>query len=567
MESVSGRYVISYNGEVYNYREIRAELVNAGHVFQSDSDTEVILAAFAHWGVDSFDRLNGMFAFALYDKEHRRLFLVRDRLGVKPLYYAELYNGALIFASELKALCAHPLLAKTVDPQAIDAYFAFGYVPDHLCFFQNVKKLPAGHYCVAEQGKGMTKPVKWWDVDFSKRSERKESDLEEEFRALLRSAVDMRMVSDVPLGAFLSGGLDSSSVVAMMAGQSKEAVTACSIGFDVAGYDESSYATQIADRFACRHVLEKVAPVELEEISEIAGYYDEPFADASMVPMAVLCGITRQHVTVALSGDGADEAFAGYRRHVFQHGEEKMRSILPQSLREPVFGFAGKYYPKADWLPRFMRAKSTLLGLAKSGAESYADSVGVSNMAMRNSLYSEKFASTLQGYIAEEYWLDMMADAPARSGLDAAQYADLKIWLPGDILTKTDRASMAKSLEAREPLLDYRLVEFAARLPDHMRVRRGKGKYLMKKAMAEHLPENIIWRPKMGFVLPIAHWFRHELADHARHIARSSHLANSGWFNVTALEQLAEDHIAGRRDVARQLWQLWMLDLALARFS
>lgn len=565
MASVDEADVLTFNGEIYNFQEVRAELSALGHVFRTSGDTEVILSAWRQWGVHCLDRLNGMFAFAIFDQRHQRLFMARDRLGVKPLHYASLPDGSVIFASELKGLLAHPALRRAPDLQAVDDYLAFGYVPDHRCFVSSVKKLPAGHYLMLERGKPLPEPVRYWDVDFSRRAKGSVGDLQAELLHHMREAVASRMVADVPLGAFLSGGVDSSTVVALMAERSTQAVKTCSIGFDVAALDESDYARRIAERFATDHRSRTVSPDDIAIIDAVAAQFDEPFADASMLPTFRVCQLARESVTVALSGDGADEALAGYRRHVFHHGEERVRSLLPQSLRGPVFGALGALYPKADWAPRPLRAKSTLLSLARTGAEGYADAVGVTNHAARQSLYSDSQRAALGGYRGEDPMIALMEAAPARSGLDAAQYADMKLWLPGDILTKVDRTSMAVSLEAREPLLDYRLIEFSASLPEAMRVRGGQGKWLMKRAMRGTLPDDILYRPKMGFVSPIAQWFRGPLADQARRIASGSALARSGWFNTARLTEIAEAHISGRSDNARLLWQLWMLDKALDR--
>jgi asparagine synthase (glutamine-hydrolysing) len=375
------------------------------------------------------------------------------------------------------------------------------------------------------------------------------------------------MVADVPLGAFLSGGVDSSSVVALMAEASGQPVKTCSIGFDVAALDESGYATQIARQFGTDHRARQVSPDDFEAIGGLAAMFDEPFADASALPTWRVCQLARESVTVALSGDGADEAFAGYRRHIFQRSEDRVRGLIPQAIRGPVFGTLGALYPKADWAPRPLRAKSTLLSLAADSAEGYARSIGFTPPELRDRLYSDDFRRLRGGYRAEQTVLDLMRAAPARSGLDRAQYADLKHWLPGDILTKVDRASMAVSLEAREPLLDHRLIEFAARLPESMRVRGGQGKWLMKRTMRRFLPEPILYRPKQGFVTPIAQWFRGPLAQSAREIASSATLARTGWFDAPRLGGLVEDHISGKSDHSRLLWQLLMLERSLAHLG
>ncbi len=557
--------VLSFNGEIYNFLELRKELEVLGHHFRTDSDSEVILEAYRRWGPDSVARLNGMFAFALYDVPKRQLLLARDRLGVKPLYHAALADGSIIFGSELKALLAHPALRREPDLAAVDDYLAFGYVPDHTCIVSGVEKLPAGHYWLLTQGKTPPRPQKYWDLDFSQRVKGSEAELQEELLRLMRQAVLSRMVADVPLGAFLSGGVDSSSVVALMAEASRVPVKTCSIGFDVGELDETEYAERIAKRFLTEHRARTVAADDFGLIDLLSHHFDEPFADASALPTYRVCQMAREHVTVALSGDGADEALAGYRRLVFHHGEERARSLLPHSIRGPLFGALGSIYPKADWAPRPLRAKTTLLSLARTGEEGYAEAVGVTPPAMRHALYSRRMRGNIGDYRAERHMHALMANAPARSGLDRAQYADMKLWLPGDILTKLDRTSMAVSLEAREPLLDHRLLEFAASLPESMRVRRGQGKWLMKRTMERYLPEDILYRPKMGFVTPIAQWFRGPLAETARAISTSAGLAKTGWFEPSAISKVAEDHISGRSDNSRLLWQLLMLEKSVSR--
>ncbi|QTD56444.1 XrtA/PEP-CTERM system amidotransferase [Parasphingorhabdus cellanae] len=557
--------VISYNGEIYNFQDVRVELESLGHQFATSSDTEVILYAWRQWGVDCLKRLNGMFAFAIFDQRTKQLFLARDRLGVKPLFYAPVSDGSILFGSELKALLANPLLRREPELRAVDDYLAFGYVPDHISLLKGVKKLPAGHYLLLEQGKPEPAPIQYWDMDFSQRNKASASALEDELVALMKDAVSARMIADVPLGAFLSGGVDSSAVVALMSEKSRQPVKTCSIGFDQASLDETSYAKQIAERFKTDHRARTVAADDFGLIDRLADHFDEPFADGSALPTYRVAELARENVTVALSGDGADEALAGYRRHVFHHAEERVRGLIPESFRGPALGWLGKVYPKADWAPRPLRAKSTLLSLARSGPEGYAEAVGVTTPAGRHAIYSDAMAKQLDGYRGEARMIDLMERAPARNGLDQAQYADMKMWLPGDILTKVDRTSMAVGLEAREPLLDYKLMEFAAKLPTNLRVRRGTGKYLMKKAMERYLPHDILYRPKMGFVTPIAQWLRGPLADEARAISGAGALARMGWFDQQALSKVADDHIAGKADNSRLLWQLLMLDKSLQR--
>jgi len=544
---------------------VRRELEAKGAQFLSNSDTEVLLHGWRAWGPDLLERLNGMFAFALYDAQRRSLFLARDRFGVKPLHYAELSDGAVAFASELKGLLAHPLFRRSPDFRAVEDYMGLGYVPDDASLLAGVKKLPAGHFLLLERGKPVPAPVRWFDVDFSNRATGKPRDLEAELIDRMRAAVRSRMVADVPLGAFLSGGVDSSAVVALMAESSKAAVKTCTIGFDEADHDETAYAQRVAERFATRHHSRMVASDDFALIDTLVAAFDEPFADASALPTYRVCALARESVTVALSGDGADEAFAGYRRYRFHAAEERVRDLLPQRFREPVFGTLGRLYPKADWAPRPFRAKTTLLALAEGGEFAYPKAVGVTQPGLRRRLYTDRAMAALGGHRAEQRYVEAMRQAPARTGLDRAQYADIRHWLPGDILTKVDRASMAVSLEAREPLLDHRLVQFAATLPPSLRIKSGQGKWLMKKALEPYLPNEILYRPKMGFVTPVSAWFRKALAEEAARLAQSRMLKDSGWFDLEVVGTLAADHRAGRAEHGRTLWQLLMLERSLTR--
>ena len=564
MRSADGRLALSYNGEIYNFREVRGELEGFGHAFRTESDTEVILAAWRQWGPDCLSRFNGMFAFALYDQDEDCLFLARDRLGVKPLYWATLPDEALIFASELKGLLAHPLLRRSPSHRAVEDYLALGYVPDDGCMVEGVRKLAAGHYLLVRRGRALPAPVRWWDVDFSNPSRASAKALEEELVERLQAAVRSRMVADVPLGAFLSGGVDSSAVVALMAESSRSAVETCSIGFSEADHDETKWAALVAERFATRHRSRIVEAGDFGLIDTLADSFDEPFADASALATYRVSELARETVKVALSGDGADEAFAGYRRYRMFAAEERVRGLLPGRARD-ILGAVGDHYPKLDWAPRFLRAKTTLQAIGQDGGEAYAAAVGVTPGHIRSSIYSSNFKRGLGNYRAERRDVETMAGAPASDSLSRAQYADLKIWLPGDILTKVDRTSMAVSLEAREPLLDHRLVEFAARLPAGMRLRGGSGKWLMKKALGRYLPDEVLHRTKMGFVTPVSAWFRGPLAGEAAAIAHSPALAELGWFDGNAIARLAAAHRSGRAEHGRLLWQLLMLDKSLQR--
>jgi asparagine synthase (glutamine-hydrolysing) len=563
MISADEQVVLIFNGMIYNFLEVRAELESLGHVFRTRSDTEVILEAWRRWGPDCLGRLNGMFSFAILDANRGCLFLARDRLGVKPMHYAELSDGSVIFASEMKALLAHPLFRRAPDFSAIDDYLGLGYVPDDASIMAGVKKLPAGHHLTLRRGLPMPRPIQYWDVSYADRERGGAKAMEEQLLDKMRTAVTSRMVADVPLGAFLSGGVDSSAVVALMAEASRSAIKTCTIGFDHADYDETRYAQMVADRFATDHRTRIVAADDFGLVDTLVRTFDEPFADASALPTYRVCQLAREKVTVALSGDGADEAFAGYRRLTFHNAEERIRGLLPQAVRSGIFGTLGRIYPKMDWAPQMLRAKTTFEALGKSGEEAYADAVGVTPRSLRHRLYSDRGRQELQGHRAEDRYIRTMQAAPARTGLDRAQYADMKIWLPGDILTKVDRTSMAVSLEAREPLLDYQLIEYGARLPTSMRVRGSTGKWLMKQAMRRYLPDDILFRRKMGFVTPISAWFRGALADEAKQIAHGSMLAETGWFDAAAIDRIVADHQSGLAEHGRLLWQLMMLDRSL----
>ena len=565
MVAADGQVAIIQNGEVYNFKDIRRDLEARGHQFRTSSDTEVMLSAYLEYGERCVDHFRGMFALAIYDGRSRSLFLARDRLGVKPLHYAELPDGSVIFGSELKALLAHPDLRREIEPTAIDDYFAYGYVPDSKCILEGVKKLPAGHSLTLRAGQPMPEPRQYWDIDFTTRHQGKADDLAAELTERVREAVKLRMIADVPLGAFLSGGVDSSAVVAMMAGLSDRPVNTCSIGFDIAGYDETAYADEVARRYHTNHRSRLVSADDFGLVDTLVAAYDEPFADASALPTYRVSQLARESVTVALSGDGADEAFAGYRRHRMHLGEERVRGMLPLSLRRTLFGPLGQVFPKLDWAPRVFRAKTTLESLGRSSAEAYFNSISVTPDRIRAQLFSPAFRQGIGDYRADSLYLDTMRDAPACDELGRAQYADMKHWLPGDILTKSDRASMAVGLEAREPLLDQDLVQWAAGLPVNMRVRGGQGKWLLKKAMEPYVPRHLLYRPKMGFVVPISDWFRGQLADQAAALATRSTILETGWFDKPFLTRAVADHRSGRADNGRLLWQLLMLDKSLAR--
>jgi asparagine synthase (glutamine-hydrolysing) len=554
---------VTYNGEIYNFQEIAAELAAKGHRFRTHSDTEVIVHAWEEWGERCVERFRGMFAFALWDDNEKTLFLARDRLGKKPLYYAILDDGLLLFASELKALLVHPGLPRRLDPTAVEDFFAFGYVPETKAIYETVQKLPPAHTLTVRRGRPPPPPREYWDLAFHDPGAMREEEACEALVTRLREAVKIRLISEVPLGAFLSGGVDSSAVVALMADGAPEPVNSFSIGFKQADYDETSYAERIAAQYRTNHISRIVDADDFDLIERLAGIYDEPFADASAMPTFRVCALARERVTVALSGDGGDELLAGYRRYRWHSREEALRGALPDGLRRAVFGTLGRIYPKADWAPRRLRAKATFLELAASELDGYFANVSRLDDGTRRQLYAPSLTRELQGYHAREQLARYFDKAPTDDALLRAQYVDLKTWLPGDILVKVDRAAMATSLEVRAPLLDHEFAEWTAGLPPSLKLHRGVGKYVFKRALAGRVPDDILYRPKQGFGVPLASWFRGPLRDRVREVVDSPRLRETGWFNHAFIDEAASQHASGRRDYSTLLWSLMMFDTFL----
>lgn len=558
-----GSVVVIFNGEIYNFQELVPELTAKGHTFRTHSDTEVIVHAWEEWGEACVERFRGMFAFALWDRKQETLFIVRDRFGVKPLFYTELADGTLIFGSELKALTTHPQFQRQLDPLAVEEYFALGYIAEPRSIYQGCFKLNPGHTLTIKRGQPLPQQHQYWDMPFKSVGRLSAEDAQEELMHRLREAVKIRMVSEVPLGAFLSGGVDSSAVVAMMAQSSDEPVNTCSISFGDPKFNESAFAQQVADRYHTRHHVEQVDPEDFPLIDKLAGMYDEPYADSSALPTFRVCELARKRVTVALSGDGGDENLAGYRRYRMHLMEEKLRERLPLGMRRALFGSLGRLYPKADWAPRVFRAKSTFESLARDSVEAYFHSVSIFRDAMRRSLFSPQFRQQLNGYHAVEVMRRHAANSPTDHPLSLIQYLDMKTYLVGDILTKVDRASMATSLEVREPLLDHPTMEWVSGLPPELKLRGGEGKYILKKALEPYLPHDIMYRPKQGFGVPLASWFRGPLKERVRNAVLGPTLAATGMFNQRYLQELVEHHQSGLRDYSAPLWTLLMFEAFL----
>jgi asparagine synthase (glutamine-hydrolysing) len=555
-----GTICVVYNGEIYNFQPLMAELAALGHIFRTRCDTEVIVHAWEEWGAACLDRFNGMFAFALWDATRGVLFLARDRLGEKPLYYTFLSDGRLLFASELKSLLLCPQVGRQLDPQAIEDFLALGYVPDPRSIYRGVRKLPPAHYVLVRRDEPPAEPRAYWDLRFLDGAVVRREEVEEELIVRLRESVRLRMIADVPLGAFLSGGVDSSGVVAMMAELKPEPVSTFSISFGTQGWDESAYALEMAQRYGTDHHVRAVDPNSFDLLDRLATIYDEPFGDSSAMPTFRVCANARENVTVALSGDGGDEVFAGYRRYRWHCFEERVRSRVPGVMRRPLFGLLGTIYPKLDWAPRPLRAKATLQELARDSMEAYFSSVSLCSNQLRRRLFSQSFARELQGYNAAEVLKSHATRCNSEDPLSQVQYADFKTYLPGDILTKVDRASMANSLEVRVPLLDHTLVEWAARLPSYLKLHGREGKYIFKAALEPHVRKEILYRPKQGFAVPLAEWFRGPLRQRLRETLGGPVLHDAGLFNMATVGTLLDQHQAGERDHSAALWALSMIE-------
>ncbi len=559
MLNASRSVALVYNGEIYNFPDLKKELEQLGYQFLTHCDTEVILHGWEEWGEACVEKFRGMFAFALWDARKDALFLARDRLGKKPLYYTTLPNGWMLFGSELKALKQHPDFPNQLDPQAIEDFFAFGYIPDPRSIYAGVQKLLPGHTLTIRRG-DQARLKCYWDLKLNQSTLSDPDEAAYEMTERLTEATRLRLISDVPLGAFLSGGVDSSGIVALMSGLSSEPVNTFSISFGVKAFDESEYAQHIADRYHTNHISKEVDPDEFSLIDKLTEVYDEPFGDASALPTYRVCALARERVTVCLSGDGGDELFAGYRRYLWHQKEAQLRALVPGALRRPLFHLAGRLYPKLDWAPRMFRAKNTFQELAMDEDMAFFHSVSITSDAVRQKLFTQRLKSDLQGYHASEIITQHMGAADTDDPLMRAQYADMKTWLPGDILTKVDRASMANSLEVRAPLLDHRLAEWSAALDPQLKLHGAVGKYVLKRALEPFVPDDILYRPKQGFSMPLATWFRGPLRQKIHASVNGPVLAQTGFFEPQALEELVRDHESGARDHSSILWLLLMFD-------
>lgn len=554
MASEDGSTWITYNGEVYNFRELRQELCALGYSFRTLSDTEVVLVAYQAWGTECLARFRGMFAFAIWDARRRRVFLARDRVGIKPLVYA--WDGrCLRFASEIKGLLADPAVPRELDRDAVVEYFTYLYVPSPRTIFRGVKKLPPGSYLVCSLDGGEPEIHRYWNLQMIPDHRLSEAEWVESLDRLLLESVKSHLVSDVPVGAFLSGGLDSSSVVGCMARASTTPVKTFSIGFDDADFDELAYARQVAARYGTDHFEMVVKPDVMSVLPRLAWQFDEPFGDASAVPTYCVAKITRDHVTVALSGDGGDENFAGYRRYAEAMTLHRRMDFGPLATLKPLIGLIAAARPNGA------RAKEFLGMLAMSPLARYHRMMTYQRRDELTALLTPDVVATGSSPTTSDLFSRLATEAGTTDYLSVLQYLDVMQYLPEDILTKVDRTTMLTSLEARVPLLDHVLMEHVARIPSTLKLREGVGKYIFKQTMRPHLPGDILARRKMGFGVPLAGWFRKDLKVFTRDILTDPRTRQRGIIRAEAGERLFARHLEGRRDQASQLWSLICFEL------
>lgn len=544
---------IVFNGEIYNFLELREDLIKRGYKFKTHSDTETILHAYEEFGENCVDYLRGMFAFAIWNKLDESLFIARDRVGKKPLFYS-LINGNFVFGSELKVLLEHGEISRDIDYTALDSYITFGYVPEEFCIFKDVKKLLPGHSLTFKKGKVETR--QYWDFNYIKPVEIKsEAEYVEELRVQITEAVKIRMISEVPLGAFLSGGVDSSTIVATMASLSNQPVKTFSIGFNEDSFNELKYARVAAKTFNTEHHEFIVTPDLVEIVDELVWHFDEPFADPSSLPTYMVSKMARDFVTVALSGDGGDELFAGYTRYAIDKKRSGFAS-LPSFVRKGVQAVS-------EQLPHGAKGRNYLYNASLDSNDRYIDSVSHFNKLRRKSLYSNEFLSKLNGNFAaaENVFQAFAESVETGNPIDNLLYLDSKTYLPSDILVKVDRMSMATSLEARGPLLDHKLIEYVVGMPTELKLKGLETKYIFKKAMEGIVPHEILYREKQGFGVPINEWINSQLKDRIRETLSEKKTIERGYFDKKYIETILDEHHRNRRDHSYSLWILLMLEL------
>ncbi|MGH7040704.1 MAG: asparagine synthase (glutamine-hydrolyzing) [Acetobacteraceae bacterium] len=557
MYNEDGAVAIVFNGMIYNFQSLRPRLEAAGHVFRTHCDTETIIHAWEQWGPDCLAELDGMFAFALWDRARGTLFLARDRLGKKPLYYAVLGDGRFVFGSEMAALMAVPEVPRRLAPEAVEDFFAYGYVPDPDTIYRDVRRLPPAHALLLRRGGGMAVPRRYWRAATALRP-MDEAAAVAELGCRLIEATAARLVADVPLGAFLSGGVDSSAVVATAA-QLQAGIDTFTIGFP-GSEDETPFARLVAQRYGTTQHTEEAAAIDYIDAARAQGrIFGEPFGDQSAVPTLHVCRLARKHAKVAISGDGGDEVFAGYRRYRWHVLVEAARGFLPAAVRRGAIGRLAAIYPKLDRAPRWLRAKHTLTELSLDSALGYYRTVARVHDEARRALFAPGLRAALDGYDPTARIAALMEESGSEDPLVQAQYVDLATWLGGAMLTKVDRASMANGLEVRAPFLDHRFVEFGLSLPASLKLRGGEGKYVLKRALEPLLPRKVLYRPKQGFAMSLAGLFRRE-ATRLRARLLGPVLLDTGLFRAEAVARMLDEHDSGRFDHSLALWHLLVFE-------
>jgi asparagine synthase (glutamine-hydrolysing) len=549
---------VVFNGEIYNFQDLRQRLEASGHQFRTRSDTEVLVHLYEENGEGLLESLRGMFAFALWDNKRRRLLLARDRLGIKPLYYYR-DSEKLVFASELKAILAVPDAPCTLDATALEDYLAHGMVPGKRSIFREIKKLPAAHSLVLDWEASDPRIRRYWQLHIQPDKRVSVADWQEALRAKVQEAVRLHLIADVPVGAFLSGGLDSSVVVASSASSVPESLQTFSIGFAEESFNELPYARQVAGLFGTRHTEEIVSPDAVTLLEELSHYYDEPFADPSAIPTYLVSRLAKQHVKVVLSGDGGDEAFGGYSRYAHDLREATLRAWMPRWLRRWILRPLSSTWPKADWLPRPLRAKTVLTNLALDGGPAYGNTLTLCRQPLRRQLLAPDLASALNGHQPDALIRDSYNQAPPGDPLAGMIGADVAVLLPDDFLLKVDRASMAHGLEVRPPLLDHELLELAARIPSRWKVHKGQTKYIFKQAYQDVLPKEIVWRRKQGFEMPVDAWLRQPLRDIFESAVLAPQARVADLINQDCARKLYRAHLARAGRHGNVLWSLLIL--------
>ena len=555
---------IVYNGEIYNYREIRQRLIELGCQFHSQCDSEVLLKAWQTWGEDTPAKLRGMFAFVIWDKAQDVLYCVRDRLGIKPLYYAQV-DDTLVVASELKAFFPLADMQWTICPQALEDYFSLGYVIEPKTIYQQIYKvMPGSMLKVQRHSLAAPQSIVYWDIlDFVEA--KPDVIAPEQVRELFAGSVTYHMVADVEVGAFLSGGLDSSAIVSMMSPQHERPIHTCSIGFDQKSYDESGYAERVAKHFNTLHHQLTLGEQGIELVDELVATFDEPFADNSAIPTFALSELAARRVKVILSGDGSDELFVGYRNYKMLAFEQWLAEKIPVWVKNSLIPRLAKWYPKLDWAPRFMRAKTTLESLSRSPIESYHQAMSIADEKTLRDLYSPALMQQLNRYRSRDAFIDIAEKVSVADPIKMAQLIDFKTYLPGDILTKLDRTTMAHSVEARVPFLDHVLVEQMISQPTPYNMQGDELQKTLVSAMKNDLPEFVLKREKMGFTSPLDEWFRQLPLASLRDRVLSSRMQLSGFFESAALEQIINWHRAKKRHYGPLLWALIVFDAFLSQ--